>query len=44
MLVKASPNSEFITTPSVCLYMILLKMNFTPDMAFLSIQKRQLWK
>ena len=33
MLSKAGPSGEPIATPSVCLYMISLKLNSTPDVA-----------
>ena len=43
MLVKAKPNGEPIATPSVCLYMISLKLNSTPDVAlFISSMKTAL--
>ena len=34
MLAKAGPSGEPIATPSVCLYMMLLNLNSTPDVAF----------
>ena len=33
MLAKAGPSGEPIATPSVCLYMMSLKLNSTPDVA-----------
>ena len=33
MLAKAGPSGEPIATPSVCFYMMSLKLNFTPDVA-----------
>ena len=43
MLAKAGPRGEPIATPSVCLYMMLLKLNSTPDMAlFISSMKTAL--
>ena len=33
MLAKAGPSGEPIATPSVCLYMILLKLNSIPNVA-----------
>ena len=43
MLAKAGPSGEPIATPSVCLYMMLLKLNSTPDVAlFISSMKTAL--
>ena len=40
MLAKAGPSGEPIATPSVCLYMMSLKLNSTPDVAlFISSMK-----
>ena len=33
MLAKAGPSGDPIATPSVCLYMVLLKLNSTEDVA-----------
>ena len=33
MLAKAGPSDDPIATPSVCLYMVLLKLNSTEDVA-----------
>ena len=35
MLAKAGPSGEPIATPSVCLYMMSLKLNSTPDVIHL---------
>ena len=43
MLAKAGPSVEPIATAVVCLYMILLKLNSTPDVAlFISSMKTAL--
>ena len=43
MLAKAGPIGEPIATSSVCLYMMLLKLNSTPDVAlFISSMKTTL--
>ena len=43
MLAKAGPSGEPIATPSVCLYMISLKLNSTPDVVlFISSMKTAL--
>ena len=40
MLAKAGPSGEPIAIPSVCLYMMSLKLNSTPDVAlFISLMK-----
>ena len=41
MLAKAGPSYDPIATPSVCLYMVLLKLNSTEDVVLLinSIKK-----
>ena len=43
MLTKAGPSGEPTATPSVCLYMMSLKLNSTPDVAlFISSMKTAL--
>ena len=33
MLAKAGPSGDSVATPSVCLYMVLLELNSTEDVA-----------
>ena len=41
MLAKAGPSDDAIATPSVCLYIVLLKLNSTEDVAlFINSTKR----
>ena len=43
MLAEPRPSGEHIATPSVCLYMILLKLNFTPGVSlFINAMKTTL--
>ena len=35
MLAKAGPSGDLIATQSICLYIVLLKMNSTKDVALL---------
>ena len=44
MLAKAGPNVDLIATPPVCLYIVLLKLNSTEDVAlFINSKKHVFW-